>query len=787
MNSASLNPSPRPDGGKLRRFVLHALIVVSVSVVVSFAAMELMFPVPFEKLNPPSSLQLFDRNGRLLRSFLAPDEMWRIRVGSNEISPLLKQAVLANEDRHFLRHPGINPAAIIRAAAANLRAGRVVQGGSTITMQVARLIEPKKRNVANKLFEAWRAVQLEMHYSKDEILTFYFNLAPYGGNLVGAGAAARVYFNKSPSQLSAGEAALLATIPNAPNRYRPDLFQGEATTARDKVLRVMYSQDVITQEVLAQALAEPTPRCRYSMPFEAPHFSEYLRQRYQAAERLESTIDREVQQLAEIKLRESLRPLAGRGISNGAVVVIDNRSRAVRALVGSQEFFADSGAGQVNGAIAPRSPGSALKPFVYAVALDQGVISPQSLLYDVPVDYSGYKPVNYDESFCGAVTAEEALIRSLNVPAINLAATVGGELIFNTLKRGGLSTLDKPWPKYGLPIVLGGCEVNLLELTNLYATLASHGQYKPYRLLETEPEAGERQLTSEAAAFIITDLLSELRRPELPAVWDAAVNVPKVAWKTGTSLGKRDAWSIGYNPEYTVGVWVGNFDGKGNPSIVGAEVAAPILFAIFDGLGTRGDSRWFVQPQSVATRQVCAVSGMLATDKCATTVDELFIEGVSPIQPCTMHELILVEKQTGRRVCKHCRNGHDYVERVVTRWPTPIATWMERNGYQLDDIPEHSFLCASVGTGDAPVIVSPTDNSEFRIRSEVKLEFQKILLDASVANDTRKIYWFLNRKLIFSGDPSERIFVTPTIGTHNLICMDDAGRSTQVTMTVRQQ
>jgi penicillin-binding protein 1C len=776
-------PAPRAAGNRGPRQIL---IVLGVSLFVAVVALNLLFPLPIARLNPPSSMQLLDKEGSLLRAFLAPDEMWRIHVESDEISPLMKSAVLAYEDRHFRLHPGINPISIARAAIANLRAGRIEQGGSTISMQVARLIEPKERTVANKLIEAWRALQLEMHYSKDEILTFYLNLAPYGGNLVGIGAAARVYFNKAPGQLSAGEAALLAAIPNSPNRFRPDLSAVAAARARDKVLRLMQSQGVIDEQLLIQALAEPMSSHKFDLPFEAPHLAEYLRDKNQAAERLESTVDRGIQHLAESKLREYLRPLMSRGIGNGAVVVIDNRSRAVLALVGSQEFFADSGAGQVNGALAARSPGSALKPFVYALALDQGVISPRSLLYDVPVDYSGYKPVNYDESFNGAVPAEEALIRSLNVPAINLAAKVGGEAFFNTLKQGGLGTLNKPWSKYGLPIVLGGCEVTLLDLTNLYATFAAGGIYRPYRLLATEPEEEGKRLFSEATTFIITDILSELRRPELPTVWDAAINAPKVAWKTGTSLGKRDAWSIGYNPEYTVGVWVGNFDGKGNPSIVGAEVAAPILFAVFDGLAQTAESRWFLRPQTVSMRQVCAISGMPATERCAATVDEMFIEGVSPNQPCTMHELILVDRNSGQRLCNHCREGHRYGERIITRWPTPIATWMSRNGFQLDVIPEHNPQCALVGTGDGPVIVSPTDNSDFKIRSEVKLEFQKILLDATVSNDTRKVYWFMNRKLIFSGDPRERVFITPSVGKHDLICMDDAGRSARITMTVRE-
>lgn len=763
----------------LRRMILAVLVILLVVV-----ALDRIFALPQEKLNPPSSTLLLDMDGNLLRAFLAPDEMWRLRVESDEISPLLKKATLAYEDRHFRYHPGVNPISIARAAVANIRAGKVVQGGSTITMQVARLIEPKERTVAGKLIEVWRALQLEAHYSKDEILTCYFNLAPYGGNLVGVGAASRVYFNKPPDKLSPGEAALLAAIPNSPNRNRPDVATSLATQSRDKVLKLMRRRGVIDDDVLAQATKEPVPERRFDLPFEAPHLAEYLRSRYQRSERIESTIDRSLQNLAEMKLKEQLKPLSGRGISNGAVVVIDNRNQAVRALVGSQEFFESASNGQVNGAMALRSPGSALKPFVYTLAIGNGLVSPRSLLFDVPVDYSGYRPVNYDEQFNGAVTVEDALIRSLNVPAVNMTAKLGGETFYEALKQGGINSLNKSWAKYGLPLALGGCEVSLLELTNLYATLANGGRYRPYRLLDTEDEPEGKAIFDESAAFIVTEILSQLRRPELPTVWDAAVNMPKVAWKTGTSLGKRDAWSIGYTPTYTVGVWVGNFNGKGNPSIVGAEVAAPILFSMFEALAVQDEPRWFLQPSSVGTRQVCAVSGMPATERCAATVDEMFIEGISPNLSCTMHELIYVNGATGERLCNHCRNGHKIAERVITQWPTQIATWMERNGFAVERIPEHNVQCALIRTGDSPVIISPADKSQYRVRDGVKLEYQKILLDASVSNDTHTIYWFLNRKLIYSGDPSERFFITPTRGAHTLICMDDAGRSSQVTMTV---
>ena len=752
-----------------------------------FVAGNIMFPLPVEKLNPAASTVVLDRNGQLLRAYLTPDDMWCIRVSGNEISPVLKTAVLAYEDRWFYRHPGINPKAIIRAAIANWQAKKIVQGGSTITMQVARLMEPKERTIFGKVIEIFRAFQLELHYSKDEILTCYFNLAPYGGNIVGIGAASHFYFGKSPDRLSYGEACLLAAIPNSPNRYRPDLNSVEAKRGRDKILRILLKDGKITPQQFAEAAAETIPVKRFDLPFQAPHLADLLFRSYPHTERFESTIDPITQQLAETTLRSQLRPLIPEGITNGAVVVIDNTSKDVLALVGSCNFFDSLNGGQVNGAIATRSPGSALKPFVYALGIDEGVISPRSLLYDVPVEYSGYRPVNFDETYHGAVTVEEALIRSLNVPAVNLSAKLGSDGVYTLLKDAGITTLPKPQEYYGLSLILGGCGVNLLELTNLYSGLADGGDFRGYRLLKTTPEPASRRLLSDGACFIVTDLLTQLRRPELPAVWEATLHMPKVAWKTGTSYGKRDAWSIGYTPRYTVGVWVGNFDGKGHPRLVGAEVATPILFAIFNALESSGDSRWFVQPNSVARRQVCAISGLPVSSYCAAAADEIYIPGVSPNQQCAMHEMIMVDKQTGKRLCSHCRNEHDYDEKIIVNWPVEIATWMERNGCAIDVIPEHFAQCPQLAAGSGPVIVSPSPNSEYIIRPEVELRYQKILLDASVSNKTKNIYWFMNRRLVYSGSPTEKVFITPTPGNFTLVCTDDEGRSAEVKLTVRSQ
>jgi penicillin-binding protein 1C len=766
------------------RSIRVPLIIGYIAIIVFFLLL-LIIPFPKEKLTPPPSTIVLDRNGELLRVFLSKDEMWQIPVSSEKISPRLKLAVTGYEDQYFRWHFGINPIALIRAAIINLKSGRIKQGGSTITMQVARMMEPKERTIPNKLIEMFRALQLELRYSKDEILDFYFNLAPYGGNIIGVGAASHLYFHKSPDQLSLGECALLATIPNSPNLFRPDVDLQATINAREKVLKILFVRRIINRQQYEEALTEPIPEKRFEVPFRIPHLSTKLSQLYPQNSKLETTIDAKIQQRAESILQTYLGPLRNQGITNGAVVVIENETRNVLAMVGSYDFFDEKNQGQVNGAMSPRSPGSALKPFIYAIGIEQGLITPQSLLYDVPIEYSGYKPINYDEMYHGVVTVEEALIRSLNIPAVNLCAQLGNDGIHSFLNEAGISTLPKPRDYYGLSLILGGCEVTLVELANLYAGIADGGKFRPYRWLKDQPEQEGKSLLSDGTCYIISEMLSQLRRPELPSSWEYAMNLPKIAWKTGTSYGHRDAWSIGYTPQYTIGVWVGNFDGKGVPGLVGAEKAAPILFALFSALEKPAENKWFIQPQGVSRRQVCAVSGMALSNYCALVKEELYLPGKSPIEKCNIHQMILVDKKTGSRLCSHCRIGRTYDEKIVEQWPAEIATWMERNGYPIEKIPEHFSGCSKLASGEKPIIRAPSANTEFKIRPAVALKYQKILLDASVSNRTEKIFWFLNGKLIYSGVAAEKIFIEPKIGTHNLKCMDDEGRMSEVKFVVK--
>lgn len=802
-----LSPLRRLQNTRIVRFFLRRWYIVAIPITpfLLFLITNWCFPLPVEKLQPSPSTVILDRNGEWLRAFTSPDEMWRFPETSlDEISPLFQSAMLTYEDKYFYHHWGVNPVSLFNATIDNIRSGKVVRGGSTITMQLARLMEPKDRTIPNKIIEMFRALQLELTFTKTEILTHYFNMLPYGGNIVGSGAAARLYFNKPQSALSLGEAALLAAIPNSPEYLRPDRYPDSARKAREKVLYRMVDAGKISKQRLQEALKESIPKTRYTLPFKAPHLSRLLVKEQPSLAsisakdyKIPTTVDRHYQDTAERILRESLRPLQMQGISTGAVVVMDTQSRQVLAMVGSHDFFDKSAQGQVNGTLAVRSPGSTLKPFVYALAIDRGTITPKTILYDVPVDYVGYSPVNFDGKFTGYLTAEEALARSLNVPAVNLYAQMGQSQLYGFLKQAGITTFSDQ-EDYGLSLILGGCGVTLLELTNLYAGLANMGEFAPYQLVrnvDVENNAKKKKGTSFSTAtrllrpetsWIITEMLTTLVRPDYPESFEQTGTMPKVAWKTGTSYGHRDAWSIGYSPELTIGVWVGNFNGTGSPLLSGSQAAAPILFNLFTTLSGEKTVHWYSRPTQLKTRLVCALTGLPVSKHCPTSTIDFYIPGVSSVGECHIHKSIQIDTVTGERLCSACRTGKEFRTETIAIFPAEVATWLNGNGFGISTLPKHNEDCTRLLAGTRPVILSPARDAVYHIRPNIPITHQKIRLAASVSGDTQDIYWFLNGDLIFSGQAVEPSFLTPIAGKHELTCIDGAGRSTTLSLTIEQ-
>lgn len=810
--------SPEPDSVELHRFAprrrkvyRYAALSLALAPFCWFLLLNLLFPFPWANLNRPAAVVVSDRSGEPLRFFLPADERWRMPVKLSELPPDLPKALVASEDRRFWSHPGVDLWAIGRAAWANLRSGEVVSGASTIPMQIARMADPGPRTLATKLRESFRALQLELRYSKRELLEVYLNLTPYGGNVEGVGAASWFYFGKEPDRLSLGEIALLTALPRSPVRYDPTLHPEAALAARDRVLAQLAERRVFGRRQLEEAKAQPLPRKRRTPPFAAPHLAGELVKLFPGEARIRSSLDRGMQQVAESQVVRRAADLRLQGISNAAVVVIENETRAVRAFVGSAGFFDTYFQGQVDGAMAPRSPGSTLKPFLYAMALDGGRILPDSYLLDVPTDFAGYVAENYDGRYRGRVTVREALVQSLNACAVRLLAQVGLDPFLKTLRRGGLATLDRPAGQYGLPLVLGAGEVRLLDLVNLYASLEQGGVYRPVRMVERDPERvgkrgpgvrdlgsaiqrigeggeGER-LFSREAARAVTEILTDVRRPDLPESWDLARGVPPVAWKTGTSYGHRDAWAVGFSRRLTIGVWVGNFNGKPRLGISGSQHAGPLLFDLFRSLDPGGKGPVEASPLPKEEIEVCALSHELPGPFCPERAKIAFLSGRSSLVPCTIHRRVLVDRETGDLLAGDClaRRPHEF--RILTLYPPELVAWWRSQGApssQAGEPPRLSPACSGIPGGDPPRIVSPDAITAYHLRKGVPADFQRIPLVAQTAPGVSRLYWYQDGALVATTAPAdgESRFLDPVRGAHRLVVTDDMGRSDGITYRV---
>ncbi len=765
---------------RLRRISAITGISAAVLVLLNWV----VFPLPTGKLHRPCSTFIFSREGHLLNRFTSPDGYWRLPVSLDRVSPLVVKSVLTCEDRWFYWHPGVNPMALIQASITDIRAGHIVRGGSTISMQVARMMEPKERTIPNKLVEILRAMQLEIFYSKKELLELYLNLAPYGGNIEGIGAASYLYFGIPPTQLSLSEIAVLTALPASPTKFRPDKNLEMCTARRNKVLSTLIGKGVISSADFSQALKEEIPFNRTLAPITAPHFCQTVMAAHPVISYINSTIDFRLQITCERLARNYQAHLADKGIHNLSAVVLDNRSGELLAMVGSADFGDTEHHGQVNGALAPRSPGSALKPFAYALGFDKGIISPELKVEDLPINYAGYIPINYDEQYHGIVSVSEALIQSLNVPAVNLTSRVGLKELYDALKAGGISTLNRPYTDYGLPLILGSCEVNLTELASLYATLARGGTFQPVRFVKGESAMQPCRVFSPRASYLVTEILSELKRPDLPTSWEFTPNLPRVAWKTGTSYGRKDAWAVGYDPDYTVGVWAGNFSAEGSVAIVGAEISAPLMFDIFNQLHQNEQMRKFEMPTGIGLRSVCAVSGQVAGAACTDRIGEQYIIGVSPAVECSVHRRIMIDRKTGYALCNHCAVDKQKREIVAETWPPRMSAWLTSRG-MIAAAPPHNPNCNGELAGDGPAITSPERDAVYVMRPTSPRKFQQILFKAALPADAGRAHWFIDGQYFASASGDSSVFYAPVAGTHQLLCVDTYGRSASMTFQVQ--
>lgn len=805
------------------------ILVVIVSLFLIFLVSDWLDPLPDLK---PFSTQVYDREDNLIAAYLSEDDKWRFRSPTSEVSEDMKKAILAKEDQWFYWHPGVNPVSIFRALWSNVWSGKRVSGASTITMQVARMLEPKPRTWRNKLYEMFRALQLEWHYSKDEILEMYLSYLPYGGNIEGVKAASYIYFGRPPEKLSLAQATLLTVIPNRPNSLRLDTKRDQARRERDRWLHYFDTEEVFPKDQIRIALSEPITATRRDLLPSAPQFSRRVAQLHarnpaNSSEVLSTTLDPEIQATASRLLGNYVRRARSKGISNGAVLIVDNSTSEVLAYCGSADFFDDDAAGQVDGVQAIRSPGSALKPVVYALAFDKGILTPDKRMLDIPRTWNGYSPRNFDETFRGPVSVAFALRNSLNVTAVQALHEVGFDHFMDAMEVAGMETLKKQRGELGLSTILGGCGVTLEEMVRLFSAFARGGRLRSlvYSLerddnsgLDESSETGEESepignpgseknsaamhgsktsgdpdptrqefeglpLFSEGSAWMIWKILSGIERPDLPNSMVGATNRAKIAWKTGTSYGRRDAWSIGFTPRYTVGVWIGNFDGQGVPDLTGTSMAVPLLFDIFGAIEAGKNPLEFPRPLSVDLRTVCSETGELPSEECSQTHEGYFLKSRSFRTMCSQEEELYIKEDSSIQYCTGCLPPSSYGKASYPIYPPELSLWYENNAVPYLKPPPHNPDCEATFDGPGPTITSPLVDYEYLLEGGVG---QEILLQTSVDTRTNRNYWYVNGEFFRSAAPGEKVFYPAKQGKLKVTCMDDKGRSSVVEVDVKE-
>jgi penicillin-binding protein 1C len=764
----------------MRRFftrLLTGLLIGGLAFVLLFSMLCLLFPLP-DRIE--YSTVVLDDQGEVIHAYLTRDQQWRMEAAPSEISALLKKTILAKEDKYFYIHPGVNPLAIVKSLAGNIFHGRIRSGASTITMQVARALEPKPRTYLNKLREIFRAGELELKYSKEEILQMYLNLVPYGGNIQGVKAAALFYFRKNPDHLSLAEITTLSIIPNRPSSLVLGKNNERIIIARNQWLRRFARKKIFTSREIEDALREPLNARRNPAPSFIPQLS--LKLKKQGGEVFATHIRMNMQLKLEKLVGDYVRSSQLKNIRNAAVIVMDNYTHQVVAYIGSADFRDTLDAGQVNGAAAVRQPGSTLKPLLYGLCIDKGLLTPKQIINDVAVNYQGYAPENFDRKFNGYVSMEYALEHSLNIPAVRSLQLLGRDNLVQSLAACRFEQIKKDQRKLGLSMILGGCGATLEELTGLYSLFAHDGVYYPVSYAGENADTLGKRILSPAATFLINDVLSKVNRPDFPLSWQSTVHLPKIAWKTGTSYGRRDAWSIGYNRHYTVGIWCGNFSARGIPELSGANTATPLLFKIFNSIDYDADEWWFTKPEDCDQRMVCSQTGLLPGKYCNNLITAYYIPGVSSSKICEHIKEVFVSADEKISYCRTCMPSSGYKKKLYTMIPPEMQRYFDDNHIAYQKIPAHNPACEKIFREGGPVITSPASGSEYLIS---KKDPEPLQLSCNTGNDVSRIYWYINNRFYKSADAKARQFFIPDEGPVKISCTDDKGRNRDVWIRVR--
>ena len=733
-----------------------------------------------------------DCNGNLIGIYLTPDETFRMYRSITDYPPDFIEALLLQEDKRFYLHNGINLGSIWRSFVDTYIKDIRRIGASTITMQVAKLkYHLYTKSVTGKLKQIFLALRLELIFSKQDILDAYVNLAPCGKNIEGFETASQYFFNKSIKQLEFSEKLMLCVLPQNPNKRcpRPGNIPQDLIDARSRLFDSWvetHPEDAALAEFISRA---PYVLCRF--PQNAPHFTRNIELSRDAksfcgkAGAVKTTLDLQLHEFVKNQLELYVKKRHIAGINNASALLVDASTMEIKAYVGSAGFYDDSIQGQVDGVSSKRSPGSTLKPFIYALAIEQGLIHYDTMLKDTPSSFNEYTPDNYGNTFMGPVKAWNALIQSRNIPAVNLARQLENPDLYDFLLQAGITEL-KDKLHYGLSIVLGSADLSALELCTLYAAFVNGGlQYKIHATFPHEPkdEKFARQLLTPQSAYIVKQMLFKNPSPYSTRPKDAQGF--EVGYKTGTSIGFRDSWAIGFFGQYVLCIWIGNFDGVGNNAFIGRTAAAPLFFNIADGLISRGNVKFShnKMPQGVTKIKVCSVSGDICNDDCPFQEETFFIPGVSPITKCKIHRRINIDTRTGYRTDK---TDKPYVKSVVREyWPSDLMELFKQAGLPRlvppDYPPENTNR--TLQQGFAPEIISPLSSTEYVFDLQ-KPSRNVIILNANADAGTKELFWFSGASFIARTKPGEKFEWRPEPGEYELTVLDDKGRSASRSLSI---
>ncbi|MBN2275656.1 MAG: penicillin-binding protein 1C [Bacteroidales bacterium] len=749
--------------------------------------------LPDKLFDDPTATVLFDRNGVLLGAKIADDGQWRFSE-SNEIPGKLETAVIVFEDRYFKYHPGFNPVSIVRALSQNIRAGRIVQGGSTLTMQVIRLSRKgKPRTIPEKIIEIILATRLELAKTKEEILQLYCSHAPYGGNVVGLEAASWRYFGFSSHDLSWAEAALLAVLPNSPSLIHPGKNREQLIQKRNRLLDRLYQYGKIDSITCSISKLETIPEKPLPLPQLTPHLLNRI-YKQQPGRIVRSSLDAVLQMKAGDIAEKYYRIYRHNEIHNLAVLIADVENGNVLAYIGNVNSLAGmDNANDVDIIISPRSTGSLLKPILFGAMLEDGKMLPGSLVPDIPVTFKDFSPRNYNQQFDGAVPAKNALSRSLNVPAVRMLQDYGVERFHHLLKQLGMSTLNRPSEHYGLSLILGGAEGKLWEMVEIYAffsrILNHYGLYTQYFNSDfhdlnyycagSEKKAlsgpsDQPYIFSASSVWSMYNAMNEVNRPDEEAGWTCYSSARRIAWKTGTSYGYRDGWAIGTTPEYVIGVWAGNADGEGRPGLTGIATAAPVMFELFTLLPGKG---WFKEPvNELIDAAVCRKSGYRAGMYC-DDVDTIKIPYTcKSVSCCPYHRLIHLSPDEKYRVNSNCEEVSNMVHKVWFVLP-PVQEWYYKTRHH--DYVELPAYKAGCGQGEMPSMELIYPRHEVRIYIPVQLDGTRgrVVFEVAHRKPETTVFWHLDDQFIRTTQYIHQLELLPSNGWHTLTLVDEYGET----------